>query len=370
MRLGKIAFVLVAAFLFIAQARADIVIGVAGPLTGQQASFGDQFRRGADMAVKHINAKGGILGQKIQLEMADDACDPKQAVAVANQLVAKEAKAVIGHFCSGSSIPASEVYAEEEIVQISPASTNPLLTERGLVTLFRVVGRDDQQGAVAAQYILDNHKNSNLAIIHDKSAYGKGLADETRRLLEQKDKSAVLFEAINPGEKDYSALISKLKAANVDFIYFGGYHQEAGLIVRQARQQDLNAPLMAGDSLATKDYWSIVGNIGNGTLMTFNPDPRLNPKAADVVAAFRKINIDPEGYTLYTYAAFEVLAQAAKIAGTLNGPALAKAMRQNSFETVMGKIGFNAKGDVGGPGYVVYEWKEGQYKYATGVKAN
>ncbi|TAH33095.1 MAG: branched-chain amino acid ABC transporter substrate-binding protein [Alphaproteobacteria bacterium] len=350
---------------FATPAFADTVLGIAGPFTGQMASFGEQFKRGADMAVSDINAKGGVLGQKIALAYGDDACDPKQAVAVANQLVSKKIAAVIGHFCSGSSIPASEVYAEENIVMVSPGSSNPLFTERGLGNVFRLCGRDDQQGLIGAEYIAKNYGSAKVAIVHDRSAYGKGLADEVKRVLATKKITPAMYEAITPGEKDYSALISKMKAAQIEIVFFGGYHQEAGLIVRQAKDQAMNLKLMGGDALATKEFWAITGDSGAGTLMTFSPDPRTMPSAAPVVERFKKAGIDPEGYTLYTYATMQVLAQAAQKAGSWNSNDLLKILHNGKFDTVMGPLSFGAKGDVNAPGYVVYEWKGGKYVYAA-----
>ncbi|HBA32745.1 MAG TPA: branched chain amino acid ABC transporter substrate-binding protein, partial [Gammaproteobacteria bacterium] len=162
---------------------ADIVIATAGPMTGQYASFGAQMKAGAEQAVADINAAGGVLGQKLVLEIGDDACDPKQAVAVANQMVNKGVVFMAGHFCSGSSIPASSVYEEEGILQISPASTNPKLTDEGGDNVFRVCGRDDQQGDVAGDYIAKVVKAKRVAIIHDKDTYGQGLADATKARL-------------------------------------------------------------------------------------------------------------------------------------------------------------------------------------------
>jgi branched-chain amino acid transport system substrate-binding protein len=210
----------------------QIVIATAGPMTGQYASFGEQMRRGAEMAVADLNAKGGVMGKKLVLKIGDDACDPKQAVAVANQFVSDKVVFVAGHFCSGSSIPASQVYTEEGILQISPASTNPKLTDEGGPNVFRVCGRDDQQGAVAGNYLADKFKGKRIGIIHDKTAYGKGLADETKKQLNKRGVKEALYEAYTAGEKDYSALVSKMKGENVDVVYVGGYHTEAGLIVR------------------------------------------------------------------------------------------------------------------------------------------
>jgi branched-chain amino acid transport system substrate-binding protein len=341
----------------------DIVIASVGPMTGQYASFGEQLRRGATMAVEDINAKGGVLGRKLRLEVGDDACDPKQAVAVANQVASKRVRLVAGHFCSGSSIPASNVYAEENILQISPASTNPAFTERGLKNVFRVCGRDDQQGGVAGNFLADRFRGKAIAIIHDKTAYGKGLADETRKALNARGVKEVLYEAYTAGERDYSALVSRLKQVNADAIYVGGYHTEAGLIVRQMRQQGLKAVLVAGDALVTDEFWSIAGAAGEGTLMTFSPDPRKEPTVAALVEKFRRQGYEPEGYTLYSYAAIEAWVAAVAKVGTTDTAKVAETLRTEKFRTVLGEIGFDAKGDVTAPGYVFYEWKGGKYDY-------
>ena len=346
-----------------AAARAEIVIATAGPMTGQYASFGEQMRRGAEMAVADINAAGGVLGQKLRLEIGDDACDPKQAVAVANAMVGKGVRFVAGHFCSGSSIPASQVYAEEDIVQISPASTNPKLTEQNLDNVFRVCGRDDQQGAVAGQFLAKRFAKARIAIIHDKTAYGKGLADETRKTLNRLGKKEALYEAYTAGEKDYTALVSKLKQRRIDVVYVGGYHTEAGLIARQMRQQGMTTRLVSGDALVTSEYWAITGMAGQGTLMTFSPDPRKRPSVADLVKRFRAADYEPEGYTLYTYGAIQAWVQAVKKAGSTDTGKVIKALKSTRFDTVLGTIGFDRRGDVTAPGYVFYEWKNGKYDY-------
>ena len=342
-------------------AQAEITIATAGPMTGQYAIFGDQMKRGAEMAVKDLNAKGGVLGEQLKLEVGDDACDPKQAVAVANQMVNDEVVFVAGHFCSGSSIPASAVYNEEGILQISPASTNPQLTEQGLENVFRVCGRDDQQGTFAGNYVVDNNVGSKVAIIHDKTPYGKGLADEFKRQLNSRGVTETMYEAITAGDKDFTALITKMKNAGVDLIYLGGYHTEAGLIARQAKEQGIDATMMSGDALVTDEYWAITGDTGQGTLMTFSPDPRKNEVAAPVVAEFEAAGYDPEGYTLYTYAAIQVWAQAAEQAGSTDLDAVIDVLNGNQFETVLGTVSFDDKGDVKGAAYVMYEWDNGKY---------
>ena len=347
----------------IGSASADIKISTVGPMTGQYASFGEQMQRGAEMAVNDINAAGGVLGQKVQLIVEDDACDPKQAVAAANKLVSEGVAFVAGHFCSGSSIPASQVYEEENILQISPASTNPKLTEEGGPNVYRVCGRDDQQGIVAGQFLANTYKGKKVAILHDKTAYGKGLADKTKKNMNAAGLQEAMYEAYTANEKDYSALISKMKAAGIEVFYVGGYHTEAGLMIRQAHEQGYKPQLVSGDALVTDEYWKITGDAGEGTLMTFSPDPRKNAAAAPVVQRFRDGGYEPEGYTLYTYGAIQAWAQAAAQAGSVETDSVIKALNTGQFDTVLGKIGFDDKGDVTAPGYVWYVWKGGKYDY-------
>jgi len=337
-------------------------IAIVGPITGQYASFGAQMKNGGDMAVADINAAGGVLGKKLDLSTGDDACDPKQAVAVANQMTGAGVKLVAGHYCSGSSIPASKVYAESDMVQISPASTNPTLTDdRAGPNIYRVCGRDDQQGGVAGKYLASHLGDKKIAFVQDKTAYGKGLADETKKAMNAAGKQEEMYEAITAGEKDYSALVSKLKQANIDLVYFGGYHTEAGLIIRQMRDQGMNTILMGGDALITQEFWSITGPAGEGTLMTFSPDPRKNPAAAEVVKRFKDKGIEPEGYVLYTYAALQAWKQAAEKAKSIESADVVKAMNDTEFDTVIGRFKFNEKGDPNLPPYAVYRWSNGTY---------
>src|SRR6185295_2692827 len=364
MRLHAVSLLTVAIAFATTAARADITIGVAGPMTGRNAAFGEQFRRGAEKAVADLNAKGGVLNQRLRLVIGDDACDPKQAVSAANDLAAKGAVFVAGHYCSSSSIPASDVYAESGIVQISPASTAVELTERKLPNVFRVCGRNDAQGPLAAAYIVDHFKGKRIAIVDDKSTFGKGVADEFRRGLNAKGVKETLNDAIVAGEKDYSPLVTKLKQAQADVVYFGGYHPEAGLIVRQMRAQNVKTILIGADSLVTDEFWAITGQAGEGTLLTFTPDPRLNPANTPLVQYFRAQRYEPEAYTLYTYAAVQAWAQAATKARSTEMAKVSAALKANQFDTVMGRIGFNAKGDIAAAGYVIYIWKNGKYVYA------
>ncbi|MAS15732.1 MAG: branched chain amino acid ABC transporter substrate-binding protein [Nitratireductor sp.] len=343
---------------------ADITIAVAGPMTGQYASFGEQMKAGAEQAIADINEAGGVNGEMLKLEVGDDACDPKQAVAVANQFAGSGVVFVAGHFCSGSSIPASSVYAEEGIIQISPASTNPAFTDnRPGPGVYRVCGRDDQQGDVAGKFLVENFGDKKVAFVHDKTAYGKGLADATKAAYEAAGGKPALYEAYTAGEKDYTALVSKLKQEGVGVLYVGGYHTEAGLMARQMREQGMDTVLVSGDALVTDEYWAITGDAGEGTLMTFSPDPRKNEIAKPVVDKLLAAGKTAEGYALYTYAAIQAWKDAVETAGSTDYDPVVAALNDGTFSTVLGDLSFDDKGDVTLPGYVFYEWKDGKYDY-------
>ncbi len=341
-------------------ANAQLKIGVAGPITGPNAAFGAQLKNGTEQAVEDINAAGGVLGQKLVLSVGDDVSDPKQGVSVANKFVGDGVKWVVGHFNSGVVMPASEVYAENGILMISPSATNPKITERGLWNVFRTCGRDDQQGEVAAAYIAKNFKDKKIAVIHDKTTYGQGLADETRKGLVKAGIKDVLYEGVNAGEKDFSALISKIKAVGADYIYWGGLHTEGGLIVRQMRDQGVKAVMISGDGITTDEFATIGGPGVEGTLMTFPPDPQKRPEAAAVVKKFAAKNFKPEAYTLYSYAAVQVMAEGAKRANSLDPKKVAEALRGSApVKTVIGDLAFDKKGDITRPDYTMYTWKKG-----------
>ena len=340
-------------------AAAQVKIGVEGPLTGPNAAFGAQLKNGAEQAVADLNAKGGILGNKISITFGDDVSDPKQGVSVANKFVADGVKFVVGAFNSGVTMPSSEVYQENAILEITPASTNPQITERGLWNIFRTCGRDDQQGAVAGAYILKHFKGKKVAVVHDKTTYGKGLADETIKALAKGGMKPVLYEGVNTGEKDFSALISKIKQAGADLVYWGGLHTEGGLIIRQMHDQGVKAPLMGGDGITTDELASIGGPAVEGTLMTYGPDARKNPAAKAVVAEFQKKKFEPEAYTLYSYAAVQIFAQAATAAKSIDPKKVAEKMHSGmKFNTVIGPISYDKKGDRTGLDYVMYIWKK------------
>ncbi|MCK9259340.1 MAG: branched-chain amino acid ABC transporter substrate-binding protein [Azoarcus sp.] len=344
-------------------ALADLTVAIAGPMSGQYASAGDQIRKGAEMAIADINARGGVLGEKLKLEIGDDACDPKQAVSVANTMVNRNIVFMHGHWCSSSTIPASDVYNESDIL-MATVSTNPQVTERGLKNVFRIMGRDDQQGLVAGDYLATKFKGKKIAVLDDKSAYGKGLADEIAKAMTAKGAKPVMRESITAGEKDYSGIVTKLKQAGVEVLAYGGYHTEVALILRQAQQIGLQLTVMGGDTMTNSELVTAAGAASDNVMFTFSPDPRKNPTAAPIVEKFRAAKIEPEGYVMYAYAAMQLFEQTANQAKSTKYSALEKTMRNGTFKTVIGDLSFDAKGDQKAPGFVVYQWKDGKYDYA------
>ncbi|CAH0296042.1 MULTISPECIES: ABC transporter substrate-binding protein [Pseudomonas] len=363
---GFLALAVTAAMGVSAFAHADFKIGVAGPMTGANAAFGEQYMKGAQAAADEINAKGGVNGEKIVLVKGDDACEPKQAVAVANRFVDQDkVNAVVGHFCSSSTIPASEVYGDADIMAITPGSTNPAVTERGLNAMFRMCGRDDQQGVVAGDYIVDVLKGKKVVVLHDKDTYGQGLADATKAQLAKRGVTPVLYEGLTRGEKDFSAVVTKIRAAGADVVYFGGLHPEAGPLVRQLREQGLkDVKFMSDDGIVTDELVTTAGGAQyvDGVYMTFGADPRLLPDSKSVVDAFRAKGTEPEGYTLYAYASVQTLAAAFNGAKSNKTDAAAEWLKANPVQTVMGKKEWDKKGDLKISDYVVYQWdKDGKY---------
>lgn len=355
----------------IGASEAKITIGVGGPMTGPEAVLGDELKAGVQQAVEDINAAGGILGETVVLTYGDDRADPKEGVSVANRFAASGLKFVVGHFNSGVAIPASDVYLENGMLLITPAATNPLVTDRrGMWNVFRVCGRDDQQGAVAGAYIARAFARGRVAMVHDKTTYGLGLADQTRKAMIANGISPVMYEGVNKEEKDLTALVSKIKEFSPDLVFWGGSHSIGGLILRQMRDQGLRSSMMSGDGIADDEFAAIAGPGAEGTLMTFAPDPRNNPVNREIVEAYRrKRGFDPEGYTLYSYASVQVLKQAAEFAKSLDPKRMADVMHSGHvFRTVLGDIEFDAKGDVSDRGYqvdgkkkdrfVLYTWRK------------
>ncbi len=345
-------------------AQAEIKIGIAGPLSGGSLTTGEQQDIGARTAVADLNKNGGVLGQEVVIFSVDDACDPEQAKAAARQLVSEGVVFVNGHVCSGASLAASKIYQEAGVIMMSPSSTNPKVTDEGGPNVFRVIGRDDQQGVVAGRYLSSKHANSKIAIIHDDSAYGRGLAEFTKLQLNNDGVSEEIFESYVPELDDYNMLINKLAASKIDVLYIGGYLSDVGLILRQAKKEIPGLLLVSGDTLVNSEFLDIAGEAGVGSIFTFGPDIRLLPEAKAVAAAIRDDEgFEPAGFTLYSYGAVQAWAQAVEKAKTLETGAVIRALRLGNFDTTLGKIGFDDKGDVTGlSAFVLYEYGEDDYE--------
>lgn len=363
MRLSLLSGVAVAAVIaFASQAQADITIGLIAPVTGSVAAYGIQVKNGAETAVEVINKNGGILGEKVVLKLVDDAADPKQGVSAANQLIGDGIKFVVGPVTSGSAMAVSDALAEAGVVMVTPTATAPTLTNRGLENVFRTCGRDDQQAVVAADYVVKNLKDKKVGVLHDKAPYGQGLADSFKASLNSAGQKEVLYESLTPGEKDLSALVSKIKNAGVEVLYFGGYHPEAGLLSRQLADQGVKLLLIGGEGLSNTEYWAIAKDTGEGTLFTNAVDVTSNPAAAEAVAALKAKDITPEVFTLNGYAAVQVLKDGIEKAGKADDPtAVAKLLHDGLVaKTIIGDLTYDKNGDLTSPTFVVYKWNDGK----------
>jgi branched-chain amino acid transport system substrate-binding protein len=342
-------------------ARAEILIGLAGPITGKEAWLGEQDERGAALAVADVNAAGGVLGEQVRLITADDSCDPEQAVAAARKLVSDGVIFVVGHHCSGASIPASEIYAAARVLMMSTASSNPMLTELGRANVFRLENRDDAVSNLCANYLADHWSGKKIAILHDDTTFGKAIAALTKEQLNRRGLTETIYQAYVPGKHDYGVEIGELQAADIAVAFVGGYHTEIALMARQARDRGYPVQLVTGNSMGTEDFGLIAGTAAEGTLYTDPPDPLKRAEAGSVVERFRASGFEPRGKTLYAYAAVQVWAQAAEKGGSLELEPMIAALRQHQFDTVLGPIDFDEKGDLAVQNPVWWIWRGGTY---------
>ena len=346
---------------------ADIKIGVAIPVTGPSAAIGAQIQHGAEMAVKNINDKGGINGEKLVLDIVDDASDPKQAVSGANKLAGEGVQFVVAHYNSGAALPAASVYDENGILAMSPGVTNPKLTESGYPLQFRVCGRDDTQGAFAAEYIKKHYPDPKVMIIHDKTAYGMGLVEEVEKTLNKLGIKELSFDGVNVEDRDFSAIVAKIKQSEANVVYFGGLYTPAGLLLRQMAEQKIKPQFISGDAITSNELAATAQDGVIGVLNTFNADPRANPDNAELVKDFRDSGFEPEAFTLYAYAVVQLFSYG--IAEEGNDPQkVAEYLKtKGPFKTVLGNIEFNDKGDPKEGGFVMNRWyktSEGSYNYS------
>jgi len=341
-----------------------VKLGVAGPMTGPQAKQGQDFVKGVTMAVEAWNAKGGVLGKQIEIMVEDDRGDPKDAVAVANKLVNQNAAAVVGHYGSSCSIPASTVYYEAGIVQVTPSSTNGDLTlKEKRATIFRACGRDDQQASYDAQYVRDVLKKKKVAILDDKTTYGQGLAKDFQKNLGP-DVKVVSYEHITQGDKDFSAVLTKIKPLEPELIFFGGYYPEAGLLVTQMRRLGIRAAFMSGDATIDQEYLNIAKRDAEGTYLSYGPDFDQLESAKIFLAAYRA-KYGPEGpYSLYAYDAANVILKGIELAKSTEGAKVGAAIHSNVFNGARGALEFDDNGDLKNSPYVMWIVKNGKFEIA------
>ncbi|OCA53301.1 branched-chain amino acid ABC transporter substrate-binding protein [Photorhabdus namnaonensis] len=335
----------------------EIKVAIVGAMSGPVAQYGDMEFTGARQAIADINAKGGINGNKLVGVEYDDACDPKQAVAVANKVINDNIRYVIGHLCSSSTQPASDIYEDEGVIMITPAATNADLTTRGYQMILRTTGLDSDQGPTAAKYIAEKIKPQRIAIVHDKQQYGEGLARSVLDKLKKAGANIVLFEGVTAGDKDFSALVARLKKENVDFVYFGGYYPEMGQILRQAKQSGLNIRFMGPEGVGNSSLSNIAGAASEGMLVTLPKRYDQVPVNKAIVEAIKGKKSDPTGpFVWTTYAALQSLAAAMNRTGSMEPTDLVKDLKANPVDTVMGTLSWNAVGDLKGFEFGIFEW--------------
>jgi branched-chain amino acid transport system substrate-binding protein len=344
------------------QKKSDVIkIAIVGPMTGDQSKMGMDFKNGVSLAVEEWNSKGGLLGKKIELAIGDDQHDPKQAVSVANKMINDGIVGVIGHFNSSCSIPASDVYERSGVPMISPGSTNPQLTEKGYQGAFRVCGRDDQQGRVGAEFVTGQLNLKKVAVIHDKTTYGQGLADEFKKALGDRVE-VVYYGGIIQGDRDFKGVLTTIKEKGPELIFFGGIYPEAGLMVRQAKEIGLKAPFMSGDGSIDPKFIEIAGvKEAEGTYLTFSPDPQNIPTAREFVERYRAKYGELGPYSIYAYDAANIMLAAIKEANSTEGKIIMEKLHSMEFSGALGMIKFDKKGDVTSAPYVIWITKNGKF---------
>jgi branched-chain amino acid transport system substrate-binding protein len=340
-------------------AAAEIPIGFANPLTGPFSLSGERNRIAVEMAVQDLNERGGVLGQPLTLVAIDDACGQQRAIDAARDLVEADVRVVIGHFCSHSSLLAAGVYETADVLMITPSSTHPRLTEEGRRNVFRLNGRDDRQGKLAGDFLANHWGGRRIAIVHDGTTYGEGLALEARAELRARGEKEVLYDHYAPGADDYTDLLTQLEQLDVDVLYVGGYGPDAGLILRTARERNNDLQLVGGDGVGMEGFGTVAGDRGEGAIFSGRPDLRDRPAAAALLARFQAAGVVSRSSGLGAYAAVQVWAQAVERAGSFDLVSVAKALRRGSFDTALGRVAFNSKGDLTDAAWQWKVWTDG-----------
>jgi len=341
-----------------------IQFGVAGPHSGDLASYGIPTVNAAKLVIKEINAKGGILGQPVELMIEDDVCKPEIATNTATKLISNKVDVVLGHICSGATKATLGMYNEEKVVVMSPSATNPSLTQSGLYpNFFRTIASDDAQARLEVDFAIDVLKLSKIAVIHDKGDYGKGLAEFAKTFLEESDKAeVVLYEGVTPGAVDYSAVVQKIKHSGAEAVIFGGYHPEASKIITQMKKKKIDAAFISDDGVKDITFIKVAGKFAEGAYATGPRDTSKNPMTIAATEAHKaEFGEDPGAFYLNAYSAAMALLNAIEKAGTTDYDAVEKALRTEYVETPLGNISFDERGDAIGVGFSMYQVKDGKY---------
>jgi branched-chain amino acid transport system substrate-binding protein len=338
-----------------------IKVGLAGVQTGQDGQLGMSAINGSQAAIDEWNEKGGLLGKKIVPVVRDDEGKPDKAVTVAQELVSSGVFAIVGHFNSGCTIPASTVYHDHNLVNITPGSTNPAVTDRGFKMMFRICGRDDQQGKVAAEFIRQKLNFTKLAILNDKTAYGEGIAQEVKKTFLSLGGKVVNFTGIGKNELDFRANLTLIANSGAEALYWGGTYSQAGPMVVQMRQMGIKIPFVSGDGTFEQNFIDTAGASASDVYLTFGPDYKTLASAQPFLEKYRKKYRQEGTYTIYGYDAVNVLFTAVEAAGTTDPATVAAVLHSKTFDTSLGQVEFDEKGDLKKANYVIWTVKNASF---------
>jgi branched-chain amino acid transport system substrate-binding protein len=339
-------------------------LGVAGAHSGDLASYGIPSVRAAELVVKEINSKGGVLGREVQLLVEDDVCKPEVATNTATRLISQGVHVVIGHICSGATKAALGIYNDSKIVTMSPSATNPDLTQSGRYPyFFRTIASDDAQARLETDFALDVLKLKKIAVIHDKGDYGKGIAEFAKKFLEESGRAeVVLYEGVTPGAMDYSAIVQKIKRFKAEAVIYGGYHPEAAKIIKQMRKKRMKTIFISDDGVKDDIFIKVAGKNAEGVYATGPKDVSANPMAVAANEAHKKeYGAEPGAFFLNAYSAALALLSAVEKAGKTDYNAVSHALRTEYVDTPLGKIRFDEHGDTIGIGFSMYQVRNGVY---------
>jgi len=342
----------------------DLLIGVGAPLSGQFSVFGKQIRDGARQAVKEINSAGGLFDRKLKLKFADTACSKDKAEAIANQMVGSGVAAVIGHFCSRSSILAAPVYRKANIVMISPASPNAKFTaERPDPKggTYRVGYRADELWLTTIRFLETSYKGKRIATIHDNSAYGKEYVEKVRAEFDRIGVREVLRDEFKPSQTEYRALVSKIEASAVDVILIGGFHVDVATMVREIKKRHMPAAVLTGDASYSYEMIGLLGDDTGEVYVVAPKDPYFAKTAEGTLERLKAARVQPSGYFLNAYEAVRIWYAAALRAESVAYDAVVESLNTRLFRTAFGDIRFDGQGNWSWQGFTVYRIKSGEF---------